>query len=282
MKKLLLFLVALAIAGFVGAFAWQTWQSTAFIRAQGSEATLVAGDRYNASRWAEPLPLKKLQAYPATLAPEYDVIIVSDQDLVSGRQYFIRFLPREQIRTAPATPLRPIPGRLRARTTTDTPPSRVPGTEKLERLLDRAMGNKPSPATAASSAIPPLPNDNDGSVPFVFVEADESLFETLWRNSRGGEWLAMLFALLISKALFIQACAEPWRVRRSPSDDKEFINPALARVDPDPPPPPPRPIPIPFKPSAPAATPAPEPPVGVPEPVLKLPRDEQREAPSRE
>ncbi|MDF3059334.1 MAG: hypothetical protein K0R17_3549 [Rariglobus sp.] len=271
MKKLLHFLTAFVIAALVGTFAFDAWQTTAYVRKEGLEGTLLVGDRYNASRWAAPLPLKKLNTYTATLFPRREVVVESDQDLAAGRKYFIRVLTPGQAVNAPAARLRPIPGRIRPRTSHDHAPVKVDGTQHLDRMLDAAVGSARTDTSPPTAVQTPTLEHGD-FVPFVLVEADESLFETLWRNSRAGEWLAAFLALILCKVLFIQACAQPWRIRRSPSERKDFVHPSLRPIDPDPIPASPQRITLPSKPVDPPPEPAAQASAAPTGPALKLPR----------
>lgn len=92
MKKIFWFLVSFAIAASLGALLHNTWKTAEYFQAKGREATLKVGKKYNASRWTSPVPLKQIHAYTATLLPDHEVLIESDQDLAEGKEYFIRLL----------------------------------------------------------------------------------------------------------------------------------------------------------------------------------------------
>lgn len=239
MKKLFYYLVALVVFGCVALFAFETWKTTAYVRTQGREAAVVIGERYNASRWSAPLPLKKIHIYAATLAPNHGVVIESDQELVAGRQYFIRYLTRDDTPGAPVTWLRPLPGKIRLRAPDDGAPSKIDPTALLDRVVASALGtshvDETRPNPAASHA---LPGRHADWVPVLFGGAGDHLLELIWKNSQPAEWLAVFFALLFVQFALVSAWAHPWRKRRSPSLRKDFQHPAMRTIAPDPPAPP--------------------------------------------
>jgi hypothetical protein len=111
MNKLLYIFIAVIIASVAGTFVVQTWRSTAYVRTEGRGGTVVIDEHDDiAHRTATPLPLKTLRIYTATLAPNHAVQIESDQHLVAGGEYDIRFLAYDQVQAMPASFLRPIPG----------------------------------------------------------------------------------------------------------------------------------------------------------------------------
>ncbi len=272
-KKIFYFLIALVIAGCIAKFVFEVWQSTAYVQTQGREGTLVIGQLYNASRWAGPLPLKKIHTYSATLAPKYQVVIESDQELVAKRQYFIRFLPRNKAPGAPSPRFRPLPGTIRLRAADDGTPVKVEDTAIMERLVEAAIG----PLGPGHDPVMPgpqvVPGQHTGTTPFLLGGARESLLELIWGNSQTGEWIALMVAVMLCVVTFLHACAHPWRSRPPRSESKDFIHPAMEEIEPDPPP---GPLPrLPFKPGAgnAALNPAPAPEAASPtEPILKLPR----------
>ena len=284
MKKIFYFLIALLIAGVIGRFVFEVCQTTAYVQTQGREGTVMIEQLYSASHWAEPLPLKKIYAYTAILAPNYPVVIESDQELVAGQEYFIRFLSRDKAAGIPPTRFRPIPGSIRMRAADDGTPTQVTGSTLLERMVTKAKVIDPrvlgiDPAKAEVPAIPAVPAaaapaPHTGSVPFVLGGANDTLFELIWNNSQTGEWAAVIFAGMLFMATVLHACAHPWRTRPRRSESKDFVHPAMFEVEPSPLPAEPRPR-VPFKPGAAQSDPEPiaeakaTPPA---DPVLKLPR----------
>ena len=267
MKKTLLILASIALTGLLVILVSDTWRTTEAIREQGREGALKIEGQYNSSRWTSPVPLKKIHTYTATLVPDHEVVVQSDQDLTSGRQYFIRFLSRENTPAVRAEALRPIAGSMRLRLISDGRPDATESTAAMYRMLAKAMEGE-EPGVAASGQ-----DRTSDSVPFLLGGANDSTLELIWANSRPGEWLLLAVLLLITKALALKAWFTPWRPRRIKADRTEFVHPTLRRIDADAPPPPPLPIILPVR-SPPSGVDAPPPAKAeaVPEPLLKLPR----------
>lgn len=269
MKKVVYLLVSLALGGFIVIFAAHALQATAYVGTHGSEGTLVIDKAYGESRWARPLPLKKIHAYTATLAPNYEVVLQSDQDLVEKRSYQIRFITRDKLGEARRARLRPIPGAIRLRTATDPAPVKKDATVPFNILIDKAMGT--AVVRAPSGPAPATLGTSTDYVPFLLVAEDENFVARLWRNSRPGEWVFLLLAILLLNALVKHAWALPWRRHTSKADRKDFVHPTLRPIDPSPIPKP-RP-PIGFSPTvAQSQEPPPLPKKSDQGPVLKLPR----------
>lgn len=273
MKKTFYLIASLLLAGLIAAFIHSVWQTTAYIQNNSREGTLRIDRQYNASRWAEPLPLKKINTYTATLAPHYEVIVESDQELVAGRQYFIRFLTRDRTQGAPSSHLRPIPGTLRLRADDDGTPVKVEPTAVMDRLVKKAIGPLGPGQVETPAADLAIPGHGGGSVPFLIGGARDNLLELVWNNSSTGEWLALLIAGLALNVTAINALTLPWRPRISKVDDKDFVHPSLRKIDADlPPAPAPR---IVFTPKVDAPAPDLAKPPATPvytDPPLKLPR----------
>jgi hypothetical protein len=270
MNKTLYLIATLVIAGLLAAVTIDVWRSHDFIKTQGIEGTLRIGQRYNASRWAEPLPLKKIHAYTATLAPRFEVIVESDQYLTPGKQVFIRHLELGG-KPAPETShlLRPLAGSIRLRTEADGAPAKIDPTAPLNQALDKAMG---TPAASSRTEGSTATNPDQKPVAFLIGGANDGLFELIWNNSRAGEWVLLLFVLFLLQAFAVNAWTLPWREYKPLEQDKEFVHPSLEQIEPDAPRAPAARITLKLKP----AVPEPEASV-LPEPVstnhvLKLPR----------
>lgn len=258
------------LAALLGAVGFETWRSHDHIRLNGHEAALVVGLQYNASRWAEPLPLKKLHSYTAKLSPNFDAVIETDQQLAPRQQVFIRHLPSgDTSDRGPLSFLRPISGRIRLRAPTDGVPSAVDPTAPLDHAVNLAMNAK-----TGASAVVSAPDPNRPTVAFLIGGANDSTLELIWNNSRAGEWVLLGLGLFLLQAFALNAWTLPWREFKPCDEDKDFVHPSLETVEPDAP----RPAVkrIAYKPRTPAAAPATEasePPSATEgETKLKLPR----------
>ncbi|HSI07180.1 MAG: hypothetical protein ACAH89_11440 [Rariglobus sp.] len=231
MNKTLYLIASLVIAGLIAAVTIDVWRSHDFIKKQGVEGTLRIGQLYNSSRWAEPLPLKKIHAYTATLAPHFEVIIESDQDFTPGKQVFIRHLELGR-KPAPETShlLRPLAGSIRLRTEADGAPAKVDPTAPLNLALDKAMGT-PTASSKAEGSV--ATNPNQEPVAFLVGGANDGLFELIWNNSRAGEWALLFFMLFLLQAFAINAWTLPWREYKPLEQDKDFVHPSLEQREPD-------------------------------------------------
>lgn len=264
MKKTLLILTSLILAGLLSTLIADTWRTTDAIRQQGREGSLKIEGQYNASRWSVPLPLKKIHVYSAILAPNHKVVVETDQELVSGHQYFIRFLDRETAVAVRAKALRPPVGSVRLQVAGDGKSTVTESTAAMDRMLERAMGD------ATTGTAPPPANSANASVPFLIGGANDSTIELIWNNSAVGEWLLLLVLALATKATLLSAWFTPWHERRIKADRTDFVHPSLQRIDADAPPV--RPEPIVFAPKPEPADTPPENPPSAAEPLLKLPR----------
>jgi hypothetical protein len=213
MKKTFYILASLILGGFIVMFVVNVWQGIAYVQTHGRAGTLVIGERSGVA-WAHPLPLKKIHTYSAVFAPNYQVVVQSDQELVEGREYPIRFLTRDKAQAAPMTLLRPIPGSVRLRNASDGAP---------------ASGQMLQSALAAAAGVPA------GFVPFLLGETSDNALELFKRNSHPAEWFALILALLCFKVLVSRAQAHPWRVASPKPPQKDPVHPALRRIDPAPP-----------------------------------------------
>lgn len=278
MKKILHILTALVIGGFLLMFIAHTWRGITYLRTHGREGTIVIGQQYSGDRWAAPLPLKKIRTYTATLAGKHQVVVESDQELEAGREYTIRFLTRDKVQSAPSIRLRPIPGALRLRAAGDAPPVQPNDIELMDRFVSTIMGalgpKKEASASNTDAELPRAPSVHSGAVPFLLGTTGTPLFKDLWSNSRSTEWAALFFGLLFLKSLVFHAWMLPWRVNRPRAERTDFVPTALRPIDPTPV----VKTPLAFNPTLSTASPSPLPP-DLPvdsEPVLKLPRKEDR------
>lgn len=229
MKKTLLLFVSFSLTCLIAILLIDVWDTTTAIQKDGVVGTLKIERQYNASRWAAPLPLKKIHVYTATLAPKHAVIVETDQELVDGRQYFVRFLTRDKAPAVRERALRPIPGSLRVRLATDGTPETVESTAAMDQALGKAMGDAPK---GSSTATPTAARAGD-SVPFLIGGATDTTLELLWQNSTVGEWLALGALLFITKAFLLSAWFTPWSDRHEKAERKKFIHPSLRRIDAD-------------------------------------------------
>lgn len=237
LSKLLYTAVTLIMAAVLALVATDTWRTHAYIKKNGREGVLLVGQKYNDSRWAEPVPLKKIHAYTATLAPNYDVVITTDQELAPRTQVFIRHLSLNDPEIDRQTGIfRPITGRIRLRTPADGTPVAIDPTVPLEKAVEKAMGNQP-----ASQGVKPGQTGPDlrrSSATFVLGGANDGVFELIWNNSRATEWIVLGLALFLLQAFAINAWTLPWRKTRPCDEDKDFVHPSLGRIEPDTPRPP--------------------------------------------
>lgn len=239
MKKLGYLLATLALAAVLGYFVHNVWQTTSYLKDNGRPATLKIESRYNASTWAKPLPLKKQHAYAAVMAPSYLVLIETAQDLPVGEEIFVLFGPGKSGRAAREMSLRPIEGSLRLRGPEDGVPVQVADTDMFDRWQERAMGpiGPETPGKPAPAPEPVVdaakPRGGLVTVPLLIGGAQASVLELIWLNSRWTEWVLLLIAVLFIKVLALNAWSLPWNERRSGTDSKKFVHPAMRRVDPD-------------------------------------------------
>lgn len=269
MKKVVYLLLSLGLGGVIVLFVAHALQSTAYVNTHGSAGTLMIDKTYGESRWSRPLPLKKIHAYTATLAPNYEVVLESDQELAEQGSYQIRFLTRDKLDEAHRARLRPVPGAIRLRTAQDPAPTKKDATIPINILIDKAMGT----AHVTKAPAPPAPvlGTSTAYVPFLLVSENENFVETLWRNSRPGEWVFLVLAILLLNGLVKHAWTLPWRRLVSKADQKDFVHPSLRTIDASPAPKP-RP-PIGFNPAVvQSQEPPPLPKKSEQGPALKLPR----------
>lgn len=273
MKKLLYLLSALLLASLIAVVLVNTWQTTDYLRSHGREGTLQINGEYNASRWSSPLPLKKIHVYAGTLSGEFPVIVESDQKLAAKKSYFVRFLTRDAAQAAHEMSIRPLPGSLRLRTSSDGAPVPNDPAQAGDILLAKAMG-APASAPPAQDRISQPAAAGAGAVPFLIGGAQDTTLESIWRNSAPGEWLLLGVAAVMLNMLTLAAWSHPWRERpRAIADEKSFTHPALKTIEPAPPIAPHAPIPLPAADRD--AVHPPEP--GAADPLLKLPRGRPRQ-----
>ncbi len=246
MKKILYLLATLALGALIVGFVLHALQSTTYVNTHGRDGTLVIHQSYGDARLATPLPLKQIHTYTATLEPRHEVVIQSDQILAEQRTYGIRFLTRDRADDARRARLRPVPGSIRLRTTDDPVPKKQDPAAAFTLIVDKAMGTVVVNPPAGSAHT--LPTVSAGSVPFLLFERDQNLVEVLWANSRPGEWIFLLLALLLFNGLCQRAWNLPWSTRQSYAADDEHIHYSARVIEPTPQAP--SPPPIGFKPGA--------------------------------
>ncbi len=235
MKKILWFVFGFALAAGFGAVVWNSWQTAAYFQENGREGLLLVGRKYNASRWSSPLPIKKIHSYVATLAPDHEVLIESDQSLKDNEEYFVRFLLRDNATAARELSIRPLVGTVRLKSEADGTPVRLADTDIFDRIVDKAMGPPAEgvyvrPRETAEAA----PRSDIPTVPFVFAGANDSVIEIIWNNSGVGEWILAGLWLIAIKMVVLHAWVTPFDPsRKSRSERKGFVHPTMRRIEPD-------------------------------------------------
>jgi len=235
MKKIFWLLVTLALVAAIAAPVWNTWKATEFFIEHGRDATLKVGSKYNASRWATPLPLKKLHSFTGVLLPDHAVLIESDQDLKSGEEYFVQFLTRDVAEGSHAISWRPLVNTIRLKSEADGTPVRLADTDLMDRAVEKAMGPVGpmvyvKPRVVAEAA----PDHEKPKVPFILAGANDTVIEILWNNSTFGEWLVLGIGLVLLNVIGAYALSLPWIQRRKSGTERaDFVHPAMRRIDAD-------------------------------------------------
>ena len=235
MKKLFWFALAIALAAYLGVILKNTWETTEFFLANGREATVKVGKKYNESHWAEPLPIKKISAYTGTMADTHGVLIETDWALNEKQTYPIRFLLRDVAAEARRMSVRELSNNIRLHTKEDGTPVTLQDTDLFERALDKAMGPpapgvhlRPRPVAEAA------PDSTAPTVPFLIVEPGALAWQVIWSNTQAGEWAVLVAWLLTLQWLFTHAWGLPWRSALRPkADKKDFVHPSLRRIEAD-------------------------------------------------
>lgn len=235
MKKLFWFALALALAAYLGVILKNTWETTEFFMANGREATVKVGKRYNESRWAEPLPIKKISAFTGTMADKYEVLIETDWTLNEKQTYPIRFLLRDVAAEARRMSVRRLVNNIRLHTKADGTPVTLQDTDLFERALDKAMGPPAAgvyirPRAVAEAA----PDTTAPTVPFMIVEPGAVTWQVIWNNTQAGEWTVLVAWLLMLQWLFTHAWNLPWRgTSPQTSQKKGFVHLSLRHIEAD-------------------------------------------------
>jgi hypothetical protein len=234
MHKAFNLLISLGLAFVIGWLGWNTWETTRYFQENGREGRLQIGRSYNSSRWAEPLPLKKIHTYTALLEPKYEVLIESDHQLAENTTVFIRFLTRDLGASIDGFSVRPLVNTIRIRTAADGSPVKLDDTDAFDRLVDRAMGPVgPGVYVRARPQAEAAPDRAKPTVPFVIGGAQDSTMELIWKNSTVGEWVAYGLLVLLFKAWFLYAWSLSWRPVGSITERKDFVHPSMRRIDAD-------------------------------------------------
>lgn len=232
MKKILWFLVALALAAGLYLVFAKAWNSTKYFHEKGRDATLKVGRKYNASRWSSPLPIKKIHSYLAVLSPDHEVLIESDQDLKEGTEIFVRFLLRDAATAAEEAKLWKFTGSIRLKSEADGTPVRLKDTNIFDRTVEKAMG-----PLGEGAYVPPVevaenaPDRDKPTVPFLIAGAQDAPLEMLWNNTSVGEWIILGFWVLLIKMIVLHAWSTPFNPNRTGADKKGFVHPSLRRVE---------------------------------------------------
>lgn len=229
MKKILWFLFGFALAGGLAAVLRNSWQTASYFKEHGREASLTIGQKYNASRWMEPIPIKKVHSYVAILAPDHELVIESDQQLKEKDEYFVRFLLRDSADAARELSFRPLVGTMRLKSEADGKPVRLADTNIFDRAVDVAMGPPAEgvyvrPRETAEAA----PDHQKPTVPFVFAGANDSAFEIMIHNSSVGEWIIAGLWLIAIKMVILHAWVTPFDPNRKTGvERKGWVHPSM-------------------------------------------------------
>ncbi|MBC8008519.1 MAG: hypothetical protein H7067_00305 [Burkholderiales bacterium] len=232
MKKILWFLFALALAAGLGAVLENAWGTTKFFQENGREATIKVGRKYNASRWIEPVPIKKVHSYVATLSPSHEVLIETDQSLKENEEYFIRFLFRDEAVVARQKSLRPLVGTIRLKAEADGAPVQLADTNIFDRAVDKAMGPPAEgvyvrPREVAENA----PAHDKPTVPFMVAGAADGTIEIIWNNSGLGEIILVAVWLVVIKMIALHAWVTPFNPNRpTGTESKKFVHPSMRHI----------------------------------------------------
>jgi hypothetical protein len=235
MKKIFWFLVSFAIAAGLGAVLHNTWKTTEYFQSQGREATLKVGKKYNASRWSSPIPLKQIHAYTATLLPDHEVLIESDQDLAEGKEYFVRFLTRDVAAEGRALSRRALVNTIRLKSEADGTPVKLADTDLMDRAVAKAMGPPAEGVYVAPRAVAEAaPDHAKPTVPFLIAGAKSPAWEIIWNNSTTGEVIVAVAWGFVAAFFFLHALSTPLLPGRGNlSERKDFVHPSQRRIDPD-------------------------------------------------
>ena len=233
MKRLLLLLLGLGLAAAIGGLGWNIWQTTKYFEAQGREATVVIGKRYNAEQWTSPVPIKKIRTYTAKLEPKYEVLVESDQDLKEGETRTIRFLTRDLAAGLVDYSIRPVSNTLRLRGADDGAPVKIEDTRLFDELVDKWMGPPAEGVTIrARPQAEAAPDRAKPTVPFVFTEAGDGTWAIIWKNSRVQEWLLLGIGLLAVQSLLI-AAYDHHKDKRLAKRRSKNAHPSLRNIEAD-------------------------------------------------
>lgn len=234
MKRLLLLLLGLGLLYAVGALAWNVRETTRYFVANGREATLEIQQRYNAERWASPLPVKKILTYTARLQPKYDVLIETDQELKPGQKITIRFLTRDVAAEAVALSKRPLVNTIRLRGAEDGAPVKLEETDAVDQMIDKAMGPPAEGVNVKQRAVAETaPNREKPTVPFLIEEPGDTTWGLIVRNSRAGEWVSLSLTVLIALSFLSAALERHKEPKGLGSSGKKFIHPSLRKIEAD-------------------------------------------------
>lgn len=233
MKKIFWLILALVLGAALWLVLANTWQTTRAFQDRGRPGTLQVANQLNASRWSEPLPLKKIHRYIATLRPNHAVVVETDRALPAGQDFFILYLLRDAAAETRSHSLRPLTNSLRLKTEADggEPTGRTDSSVfslEFETTMDAS-----SDRAATRPPLPVAPDATKPTVPFVFAGAQDSTWEILWRSRSLGELLLVGGWILLIKISVIQAWATPFRVRPAGAERKGFIHPSLRRIEAD-------------------------------------------------
>ena len=235
MKKILWFLVALALCAGLWKVFNNSWETAKYFQANGREATLKVGSKYNASRWLEPVPIKKVHTYVAVLSPSHEVLIESDQSLKQNEEYFIRFLFRDEAVVARQMSMRPLVNTIRLKAEADGTPVKLSDTNIFDRAVDKAMWSKDEVANTPPVAVAEsAPSHDKPTVPFILAGAQDGTFEIIWNNSGIGEIILVAVWLIVIKMIVLHAWVTPFNPnRRAGSERKNFVHPSMRHIKAD-------------------------------------------------
>lgn len=240
MKKIFWFLVSFALLAALGLLLKNSRDTVRYFQDQGRQATLKVGKKYNASRWTEPLPLKKIHAYTAMMLPDHEILIESDQELGEGTEYFIRFLTRDIADAGRALSRLPVVNTIRLKSEVDGTPVKLADADLMDRAIEKAMGPPAKGVYVPQRVVAEAgPDHAKPTVPFLFTGSKDPIPEVLWNNSTIGELFVIAGWAFMGLFLFLHAWSVPlFSSRKAGSERNDFVHPSQRRIDPDMPAPP--------------------------------------------
>lgn len=235
MKKIFWFLVSFALLSALGLLLKNSRDTVTYFQEQGRPATLKVGKKYNASRWTEPLPLKKIHAYTAMMLPDHAILIESDQELGEGTEYFIRFLTRDIADAGRSLSRLPLVNTIRLKSEVDGTPVKIADSDLMDRAIEKAMGPPAEGVYVPQRVVAEAgPDHVKPTVPFFFTGSKDPVPEVLWNNSTIVELFIIAAWAFMGLFFFLHAWSTPlFPSRKAGSERNDFVHPSLRRINPD-------------------------------------------------